>query len=77
MGYYEPQWSAEEQTMVDLMKLNGFGVIPHIERDFTTIALVSPNTPDRLFKADTEYEAIRKCFSFWSKNNEFWSKYNA
>jgi hypothetical protein len=70
MGYYEPQWSAEEQTMVDLMKLAGYGVVPDINRDRTTIHLHLPHTgAPLLFTADTEYEAIRKCFSAWDKHH--------
>jgi hypothetical protein len=62
-------WSAEEQTMVDLIELNGFTVGVLTEKDCAVACLFSPKTPDRMFKADTEYEAIRKAFNFWSKNN--------
>ena len=66
MGEYEPQWSAEEQTMIDLMKLAGFGVVPVINRDFTIINLYTPdgNTQPLLFRDDTEYGAIRKVFKY-------------
>jgi hypothetical protein len=66
MGEYEPRWSDEEQTMVDLMKLAGFGVVPIINREFTVINLYTPdgNTQPLLFRADTEYEAVRKVFKF-------------
>ena len=65
MGYYEPQWSAEEQTMIDLMELAGFGVVPHINQEYTTIQLYTPNnTTPLVFKDDTEYGAIRKVFRF-------------
>lgn len=66
MGDYEPQWSAEEQTMVDMMLLAGYGVVPVINREFTTIQLYTPDGNDRplVFRADTEYEAIRKVFKF-------------
>lgn len=70
MGYYEPRWNAEEQTMIDLMELNGCGVVPDIDRDSTIITLhyVDANRP-LTFVADTEHEAIRKAFNFWNKNN--------
>ena len=71
MGYYEPKWSAEEQTMVDMMTLNGYAVHADINRDFTRINLI-PNpseTASYQFTADTEYEAIRKAFNFWTKRN--------
>ena len=66
MGEYEPRWSDEEQTMIDLMKLAGFGVVPNINREHTTIQLYTPdgNTQPLLFRADTEYEAVRKVFKF-------------
>jgi hypothetical protein len=65
MGYYEPQWSAEEQTMIDMMVLRGFGVVPIINREFTVINLYTPdNTQPLLFRDDTEYGAIRKVFKF-------------
>jgi len=69
MGYYEPRWSAEEQTMIDVMNLAGCGVTPHIDREFTLIQLFPPDGTAFQFKADTEYEAIRKAFNFWSKHN--------
>ena len=70
MGYYEPRWSAEEQTMIDVIKLSGCGVMPDIDRKSTTITLHYPDANRPLtFVADTEYEAIRKAFNFWSKNN--------
>lgn len=70
MGYYEPQWSVEEQTMVDLMKLAGYGVVPDINREYTDIYLTPPNESLGMrFRADTEYEAIRKCFTHWEKTH--------
>ena len=69
MGYYEPQWSAEEQTMVDLMKLSGFGVIPDIHKEYTDIYLQYPNGNENKFRDDTEYGAIRKAFNYWTKHN--------
>jgi len=67
MGYYEPRWSAEEQTMVDLMELRGFGIGADINRDYTIIHLYTPdNSHPLMFRADTEYEAIRKVFKFVS-----------
>ena len=76
MRTYEPRWSAEEQTMIDLMELRGFGVIPNINRDHTTIQLYTPDNGAQaplVFRADTEYEAIRKVFKFWSDGKK--SKY--
>ena len=70
MGYYEPQWSAEEQTMVDLMVLSGYGFHADIDREYTTVHLLSPKKSHRMvFRADTEHEAIRKAFNHWNKNN--------
>lgn len=69
MGYYEPCWSLEEQTMIDMMKLAGYGVHADINKEYTRISLESPIKAPYQFTADTEYEAIRKCFTFWSKNN--------
>ena len=68
MGYYEPQWSKEEQAMVDMMVISGYGVIPDINREYTDIYLTPPNeTLGWRCRADTEYEAIRKAFSLWEK----------
>ena len=66
MGQYEPQWSAEEQTMIDMMVMKGYGVVPNINREFTTICLYTPdgNTQPLVFRDDTEYGAIRKVFKF-------------
>ena len=68
MGYYEPKWSAEEQTMIDLMELAGYGIGADINRDYTVIHLILPHTKaPLLFRADTEYEALRKAFKYWSE----------
>ena len=66
MGDYEPRWSDEEQTMIDMMVLRGYGVVPIINREFTVINLYTPdgNTRPLLFRDDTEYGAIRKVFKF-------------
>jgi len=70
MGYYQPQWNAEEQTIVDLMVLSGYEVHADINREYTRISLKKPPmTGTYQFTADTEYEAIRKAFNFWNKNN--------
>ena len=69
MGYYEPRWSAEEQTMVDLMELNGYAVNADINKEYTRISVYAPNKLPFDFMADTEYEAIRKAFNYWSKHN--------
>ena len=67
MGYYEPRWSAEEQTMIDLMEIKGFGVVPDINKDYTIIQLYTPkNTHPLMFRDDTEHGAIRKVFKFVS-----------
>jgi hypothetical protein len=74
MGDYEPQWSAEEQTMIDLMKLAGYGVVPHLHREYSIVQLFEPKSDRPItFRADTEYEAIRKAFTFWSEGKK--SKY--
>lgn len=66
MGYYEPQWSAEEQTMIDLMELKGFGIVPDINKEYTIIKVYAPdgNIVPLMFRDDTEYGAIRKVFKF-------------
>jgi hypothetical protein len=69
MGYYEPQWSAEEQTMVDLMKLAGYGVVPDINEEDTIIHLINPNGKSLYFRDCTEYGAIRKCFNAWTTHH--------
>jgi hypothetical protein len=65
-------WSAEEQTMLDLMELNGFFIFidSNINSDFYVAKLYKPNHTSLPFKADTEYEALRKAFNYWTKNNE-------
>jgi hypothetical protein len=68
MGYYEPRWSAEEQTMIDVMKLSGCGVMPDINREYTTIQVFAPDGGEIRVTKDTEYEAIRVAFAKW---NEF------
>jgi hypothetical protein len=69
MRQYEPQWSAEEQTMIDMMKLNGWMIGADIEEECTSVALFHTDKGHFVFKADTEYEAIRKAFKYWSKRN--------
>lgn len=70
MGYYEPSWSAEEQTMVDLMGLSGFDVEADINKEYTDVYLRPTNTAvGNRFRADTEYEALRKAFTYWTKHN--------
>ena len=70
MGQYEPQWSVEEQTMIDLMALTGHHISPDINRQYTDIYLYDGTTEGYRFRADTEYEAIRKCFAYWEKHND-------
>ena len=68
MGYYEPQWSVEEQTMIDLMEIKGFGVGADINREYTIIHLYTPgNDHPLLFRDDTEYGAIRKAFNYFTE----------
>jgi hypothetical protein len=69
MGYYEPRWSAEEQTMIDVMKLNNWMVGADIEKECTSVAIFHTDKGHFVFKADTEYEAIRKAFNYWNKHN--------
>ena len=69
MGRYQPDWSAEEQTMIDLMELNGCRVWASIDKEYTAVALVRPKANDKIFTADTPYEALRKAFNSWSKND--------
>ena len=68
MGDYGPRWSVEEQTMIDLMALAGCAVIPNINREHTDIYFYQSGVETRRFRADTEYEAIRKCFAYWEKS---------
>jgi hypothetical protein len=70
MRSYEPQWSAEEQTMVDLMLLSGCKLEVDITEDYCRIGLYYPNLPHPFhFNSDTEYESIRKCFNTWANDN--------
>jgi hypothetical protein len=65
-----PQWSAEEQTMVDLMELNGYSVLTNTHMDYHIVQLIDPKTKRPVtFRADTKYEAIRKAFTYWTKHN--------
>ena len=74
MGQYEPQWSVEEQTMIDLMALNGCYINADINREYTIIQLYTPdNDRPLLFRDDTEYGAIRKAFKFFTEGKD--SKY--
>jgi hypothetical protein len=67
MGYYEPRWNAEEQTMIDVMELNGYAVGEDINKEYTVIHLLPPmSTRPIMFRDDTEYGAIRKAFKYWS-----------
>jgi len=63
------EWSAEEQTMIDLMALNGHRIKPDINREYTNIYLYNNTPVGRRFTADTKYEAIRKAFNYWTKYN--------
>lgn len=69
-------WSAEEQTMVDVMKLAGYGVGTdyNANMDYCVVQLFEPKSNRPItFRADTEYEAIRNAFTFWSEGKK--SKY--
>ena len=66
-------WSAEEQTMVDLMDLSGCTVrLSQDKYDAYSVQVASRENKYQVFfaTADTEYEAIRKAFSTWSNRNE-------
>lgn len=69
MGYYEPQWSVEEQTMIDLMALTGHYINADINKEYTDIYLYDGTTEGYRFRECTEYGAIRKCFAYWEKNH--------
>lgn len=69
MGYYEPQWSAEEQTMIDLMQIAGYFIKPDINREYTDIYMYKDGVLTQRFRDDTEYGAIRKAFNSWSEHN--------
>ena len=60
-------WSAEEQTMIDLMQLNGHGIEVISNKHYTDIIVVPSG---HRFRADTTYEAIRKTFTYWAKHND-------
>jgi hypothetical protein len=62
-------WSAEEQTMIDLMDLNGWAVSASIDKERTDVVLFHSTKNYFTFRADTEHEAIRKAFNFWTKHN--------
>ena len=63
-------WSAEEQTMVDLMELNGYSVLTNTHMDYHIVQLIDSKTKRPVtFRADTKYEAIRKAFTYWTKHN--------
>ena len=62
-------WSAEEQTMVDLMELSGCFISPDINKECADIYLYNGTTEGRRFRADTAYEALRKTFNYWTKHN--------
>jgi len=67
MGYYEPRWSAEEQTMIDVMEIKGYRVSADINKESTTIHIHSPDGMEIRTIKDTEYEAIRVAFNRWNK----------
>jgi hypothetical protein len=67
-------WSAEERTMVDLIELNGYDLLTVAHTDYHIAQLFEPNSSRPItFRADTEYEALRKAFTFWSEGKK--SKY--
>lgn len=70
MGRYEPSWSAEEQTMVDLMQLNGYGVRADAFMDYYVFQLFGPETNSPItFRGDTTHEVVRKAFNYWTRHN--------
>jgi hypothetical protein len=64
------EWSAEEQTMIDLMDLNGWAVSASIDKERTDVVLFHSTKNYFTFRADTAYEALRKAFNYWAKHNE-------
>jgi hypothetical protein len=62
-------WSAEEQTMIDLMELSGYGVSTYTNMDYFIVQLFKPYHAPMPFRADTEHEALRKAFKIWSTHN--------
>jgi hypothetical protein len=75
MRQYEPRWNAEQQAMIDLMEIKGFGIVPDINEEYTLIKVYTPdgNIVPLMFKDDTEYGALRKVFIFVCGDK--WSKY--
>ena len=60
--------------MVDLIELNGYDVLTVAHTDYHITQLFEPKTNRPItFRADTEYEALRKAFTFWSEGKK--SKY--
>jgi len=58
-------WSAEEQTMVDIIKMRGLGLGFDVNREYVIVHLHTPdNSQPLLFRDDTKYGAIRKVFNF-------------
>ena len=63
--------SLEEQTMVDVMKLAGYNVGFDRHRNYNIVQLFEPKSNRPItFRADTEYEAIRKAFAFWNEGQK-------
>jgi hypothetical protein len=63
-------WSAEEQTMMDLIELGGYDVLISNRADYYVVQLFKPDYAPATFKADTEHEALRKAFNVWSSTND-------
>jgi hypothetical protein len=56
--------------MIDLMELNGYSVLTNTHMDYHIVQLVDSKTKRPVtFRADTEHEAIRKAFNYWTKHN--------
>lgn len=71
MSTNEPQWSADEQAMVDMMEIAGCAVVLDANNDCCFVHVHRPDAPlPNIHMADTQYEVIRKAFTAWGKNRE-------
>ena len=54
--------------MIDLMNITGCEIVSDINREYATIHVHLPYIGSSLmYKADTEYEALRKAFNSWNR----------
>ena len=65
-----PQWSKDEQAMLDMMQISGAGV--NVFEYYDHSCEVKVNTGDKLIAVtkDTPYEALRIAFDRWRKVKE-------